>query len=215
MPIPSNNKERVKIEAVFTGVGGQGIITMGTILGVACSKIGLNIITAETHGMSQRMGMVDFFVRIGDVEAPLVPQASADIVVSLEMIEALRSVRHLKRCGWLLVADIYIPPPYVENVPSRKDIVTVLERLPINSILINVEEIVEKLNDSRVVNMAMLGAFMAIEDVSKIIPVTLVGDVVEERLGPINREAFGMGYKQAVKKIKDGDLISRCAKTNV
>lgn len=210
MSIPSNSKERVKIEAVFTGVGGQGIITMGTILGIACSRIGLNIITAETHGMSQRMGMVDFFVRIGDVEAPLVSLASADIVVALEMIEALRSVKYLKRCGWLIMSDTYIPPPFSDNVPSRKAIVDALERLPIKIVLIGVEEIVRRLNDSRVVNMAMLGAFMAIENVSKLIPVGLVEDVVEERLGPVNREAFVMGYNEAAKKIRTGDFISKC-----
>ncbi|MDK6029547.1 2-oxoacid:acceptor oxidoreductase family protein [Ignisphaera sp. 4213-co] len=209
MSVQRNNKEGIRIESVFTGVGGQGIITMGTVLGVACSRIGLNIVTAETHGMSQRMGMVDFFVRIGDVEAPLVSLASADIVVSLEMIEALRSVRYLKKCGWLLLSNVYLPPPNVDDVPPKRIIIETLEKLPIKSVLIDVEEIVKKLKDNRVVNMTMLGAFMAVDIVSKIIPVAIVEDVVEEMLGSTNREAFIMGYEQALEKMRRGELISK------
>ncbi|MEM4618150.1 MAG: 2-oxoacid:acceptor oxidoreductase family protein, partial [Ignisphaera sp.] len=89
----------MKIDIVLSGVGGQGIITMGIVIGDACTKLGVNIKIAETHGMAQRGGSVEVFVRIGDIEAPLIPIASADYVVALEMIEALRAIRYLKKCG--------------------------------------------------------------------------------------------------------------------
>ena len=213
MSLPSDSREELKLEAVFAGVGGQGIITMGRVLGVACSRIGLNIITAETHGMSQRMGLVEFFVRIGNVWAPLVSPATADVVVALEMIEALRAVKYLRKCGWLLVSNIYIPPPNAAKAPSRKDILDALKRLPVNAVLVDVEKIVEALEDYRVVNMAMLGSFLALEEVSKIIPAKVVENVVEEILGPVNRKAFEMGYEQTREKIASRDFVSLCGYT--
>lgn len=197
----------MKIEIVIAGVGGQGIITMSSIIGDACTRLGVNAITAETHGMAQRMGSVEVFVRIGDVYAPLVMPGSADIVVALEMIEGLRAIRYIKKCGWLVTSNLYLPPPGVDGVPTRHDILNTFTQLPIKTLQIDVEEIMERLRDFRVANMAMLGALLAVDEMSKILPPAVIEDVVSQTLGDINREAFALGYKQALEKLSRRDIV--------
>lgn len=199
----------MKLEILISGVGGQGIITLGTVIGELCVKRGVNVVTAETHGMAQRMGSVEMFVRIGDVKAPLIAIGSADYVIALEMIESLRVLRYLRKCGWLLVSDIYLPPSNSGKAPSRRDIVEVLSMLPINFILVEVEDTVKKLKDPRVANMVMLGALLAFEDISKIIPIEDAEDLVYSMLGDVNREALVIGYKQVKEKLANGEKVHR------
>lgn len=196
----------MKIDIVISGVGGQGIITMSSILGDVCTKQGVNIITAETHGMAQRGGSVEVFVRIGDVEAPLIPIASADYVVALEMIESLRAIRYLKNCGWLIMSNLYLPPPGVEHVPTRQQILATLLKLPIKYIIVDVDEVVKELGDARVVNMIMLGALLAFKDISSIIPINIVEDVIEYSLGKVNKTALIAGYNQAIEKLHKNNI---------
>ncbi|MEM1646619.1 MAG: indolepyruvate oxidoreductase subunit beta [Ignisphaera sp.] len=199
----------MKLEILISGVGGQGIITLGTVIGELCIKRGVNVVTAETHGMAQRMGSVEMFVRIGDVRAPLIPIGSADYIVALEMIESLRALKYLRKCGWLLVSDIYLPPSNSGKIPSRKDIVEALSMLPINFVLVEVEDIVKKLKDPRVVNMVMLGALLAFDDISKIISIEDAEDLVYSVLGDVNREALVLGYKQVKEKLVNGEKVYR------
>ncbi|MEM0350698.1 MAG: 2-oxoacid:acceptor oxidoreductase family protein, partial [Archaeoglobaceae archaeon] len=69
----------MKLNILVLGVGGQGAITTAHLIARAALKAGLNVISAETHGMAQRGGSVEVHVRIGDVFAPLIPEGSADI----------------------------------------------------------------------------------------------------------------------------------------
>ena len=82
----------VKTDIVLAGVGGQGILSVATILGVAALKEGLNIKQAEVHGMSQRGGDVQSTLRISSnpIHSDLIPSGKADLIVSLEPMEALR-----------------------------------------------------------------------------------------------------------------------------
>ncbi|MEM1560867.1 MAG: indolepyruvate oxidoreductase subunit beta [Ignisphaera sp.] len=199
----------MKLEILISGVGGQGVITFGSMLGELCVKRGINVVTAETHGMAQRMGSVEMFVRIGNVKAPLIPPGSADYVVALEMIESLRAVKYLKKCCWMLLSDIYLPPVGSGKPPSRTDILSALSDLPINFIVVEVEDIIKRLKDSRVTNMVMLGALLAFEDISKIIPVEEAEDLIHRELGDVNREALVLGYKQVKEKLADEKNVYR------
>jgi len=76
----------------LVGVGGQGIITASRIIGDAAILAGKNVLLSETHGMAQRGGSVMCTARIGDVYSPLIPDGQADVILSLELLEALRAV---------------------------------------------------------------------------------------------------------------------------
>ncbi len=47
----------MKNDIILAGVGGQGILTIATIIGDAAAKAGLYLKQAEVHGMSQREAM--------------------------------------------------------------------------------------------------------------------------------------------------------------
>lgn len=77
-----------KINIALTGVGGQGVVTAANILGKAAVKTGINVFVSEVHGMAQRGGTVNCTVRFGDVSGPLIPNGSADAILSMEPSEA-------------------------------------------------------------------------------------------------------------------------------
>ena len=82
----------MKTDIVLAGVGGQGILSIATILGSAALKENLYVKQAEVHGMSQRGGDVQSNLRLSSdpIASDLIPQGGADLIVSLEPMEALR-----------------------------------------------------------------------------------------------------------------------------
>ena len=82
----------MKKDIILSGVGGQGILSIATIIGEAAMQEGLYIKQAEVHGMSQRGGDVQSNLRISseEIASDLIPKGQADIIMSLEPMEALR-----------------------------------------------------------------------------------------------------------------------------
>ena len=56
----------MKKDIILSGVGGQGILSIATVIGKAALKEGLYMKQAEVHGMSQRGGDVQSNLRISD-----------------------------------------------------------------------------------------------------------------------------------------------------
>ncbi len=46
------------ISIVLAGVGGQGTLIAGKLLGILAMKQGLDIKVSEVHGMSQRLSLI-------------------------------------------------------------------------------------------------------------------------------------------------------------
>ena len=77
---------------VLTGVGGQGVLTLGMIIAEAALKQGYDVRTTELHGLAQRGGSIPIHVRFGEkMYTPLVFEGEANLIISLEPLEALRS----------------------------------------------------------------------------------------------------------------------------
>ena len=88
------------------GVGGQGLMLVSNVIGIACAEFGLNIRTAETHGLAQRSGSIYTHIRIGkEVYSPLIPYGEADALLGMEAIETLRYIEFLKPNGVIIVND--------------------------------------------------------------------------------------------------------------
>ena len=109
----------MKRDIVLAGVGGQGILSIATIIGDAAMKKGMYIKQAEVHGMSQRGGDVHSHLRISSepICSDLIPRGCADIVISMEPMEALRYKPMLAPDGWIVTAS----SPFV-NIPNYPDI---------------------------------------------------------------------------------------------
>ena len=96
---------------IIAGVGGQGTIFAGKILGTMAYQTGLHVKISEIHGMSQRGGSVVTQVRFGKhVYAPLAQAGEVDVLIALEELEALRYASYLKENGILLMCNCRIEP---------------------------------------------------------------------------------------------------------
>ena len=147
----------MKTDIVLAGVGGQGILSIASILGEAALRENLFLKQAETHGMSQRGGAVVSHVRISDKEiaADLIPLGSAEIILSVEPMEALRYLPFLKKYGYV-VTNI---TPF-ENIPNYPNLETILEeiRKQPHFIAIDADAIAKEIGNRRISNVVMLGA---------------------------------------------------------
>jgi indolepyruvate ferredoxin oxidoreductase, beta subunit len=146
---------------LFSGVGGQGILTSGRLLGIAALHAGLDIKMSEVHGMSQRGGNVDAHVRIGKVvPSPLIPKGGAHYLVSFEKLEALRYMDFLRPDGVAFVSNLEIHPlsSSLKESTYVKGIDQVLAEKAPRLVLLDAVEVAREVGDVRMVNVIMLGA---------------------------------------------------------
>ena len=108
----------MKTDIILCGVGGQGILSIATIIGEAAMKENLYIKQAEVHGMSQRGGDVQSNLRISSnpINSDLIAKGSADVIISMEPMEALRYLPFLSKEGWIITSSA----PF-ENIPNYPD----------------------------------------------------------------------------------------------
>jgi indolepyruvate ferredoxin oxidoreductase beta subunit len=152
-------------DIIIAGVGGQGILSIGAVIGVAALKEGLYMKQSEVHGMSQRGGEVQSNLRLSDhpIASDLIPKGQADLIISLEPMESLRYLPYLKKEGWLVTNSM----PFV-NIPNYPEIDAIhdeLAKLP-RKVILDVESIAKNIGSVLTANIVMLGAatpFIGIE----------------------------------------------------
>ena len=114
---------------LIAGVGGQGTIFAGKILGTMAYQAGLHVKISEIHGMSQRGGSVVTQVRFGKhVYAPLAQAGEVDVLIAMEELEALRYASYLKENGILLMCNCRIEPTAQDGSIYPQSIRTQLEQ---------------------------------------------------------------------------------------
>ena len=147
----------MKRDIILAGVGGQGILSIATTIGMAALNAGLHLKQAEVHGMSQRGGDVSSNLRIADHEiaSDLIPYGQADLIISVEPMESLRYLPLLSPNGWLITNT----KPFVNipNYPKMDDLMTEIEKLG-NHIALDADEMAKNLGSARSANMVILGA---------------------------------------------------------
>ena len=147
----------MKTDIILCGVGGQGILSIATIIGEAAMNENLYIKQAEVHGMSQRGGDVQSNLRISSepIYSDLIPKGAADVIISMEPMEALRYLPYLKQDGWIITSST----PFV-NIPNYPDIEVIkghLAKIP-NVISIDIEQMAKDAGVPRSANVILLGA---------------------------------------------------------
>ena len=146
----------MKKDIILAGVGGQGILTIATIIGEAAAKAGVNLKQAEVHGMSQRGGDVQSTLRLSTepIYSDLIRKGSADLIISMEPMEALRYVPYLVEQGWVVTSSH--PYKNIPNYPDVQQIVEELESLP-HTVMLPIEDLARQNNMPKSANVVLLG----------------------------------------------------------
>lgn len=147
----------MKSDIVLAGVGGQGILTIATILGAAALNENLHLKQAEVHGMSQRGGDVQSNLRLSSdpIRSDLIPLGGADLIVSLEPMEALRYLPFLSEHGWIVTNSL--PFVNIDNYPEMSAVEEELARCP-RVVSFDMEALAKEVASARSSNLVLLGA---------------------------------------------------------
>jgi indolepyruvate ferredoxin oxidoreductase beta subunit len=147
----------MKTDIVLAGVGGQGILSIATILGSAALKENLYVKQAEVHGMSQRGGDVQSNLRLSSdpIASDLIPQGGADLIVSLEPMEALRYLPWLKPGGTVVTNTA--PFVNIPDYPEHEALLAELNALP-HVVAFDMDAAAKEVATVRSSNMVLLGA---------------------------------------------------------
>ena len=190
-------------DIILCGVGGQGILSIATIIGEAAMNENLYIKQAEVHGMSQRGGDVQSNLRISSdpISSDLIPLGKADLIISLEPMEAMRYLPYLKKDGWIITNTA----PFI-NIPNYPELQELLDRIKAldHHVSLDVDAIAKEVASPRAANIVLLGAaspFLGIE-VEKIEEgIRNVFGRKGEAIVEMNLKAFRAGLEVADKHI--------------
>jgi len=191
------------------GVGGQGLMLVSNIIGLTCAEFRFKIRTAETHGLAQRSGSTYTHIRVSTDEtiySPLIPYGEADVLLSLEAIEALRNIEFLKRDGIIVLNDyIWYPVqstfervknPEIKYV-STNEILSQLKKITDKIYIIKAMDLANEAGNPLTSNVVLLGALaktngfpITLEQLKKIVP-----QVVPEKAIDANLKALTLGYE--------------------
>ncbi len=154
----------MKKDIILSGVGGQGILSIATVIGKAAIKNGLYMKQAEVHGMSQRGGDVQSNLRISDtpIASDLIPTGKCDLIISLEPMEALRYIPYLNPEGWLVTNEA--PFINIPNYPDENELRKEIGKLP-HKIVLDVTKVAKEIGTPRVANIVLLGATVPFLDI--------------------------------------------------
>ena len=191
----------MKKDIILAGVGGQGILTIATIIGDAAAAAGVNLKQAEVHGMSQRGGDVQSNLRLSTeaIYSDLIKQGAADMIISMEPMEALRYLPYLSEEGVVVTSSNAFKN--IPNYPDEEALMAELKALPRTAIL-PIEDIAKENSVPKSANVVLLG--MAAKHIEILSPEQLRESIKRvfaskgEKIVEMNCQAFDLGLS-AVK----------------
>ena len=191
----------MKKDIILAGVGGQGILTIATIIGDAAAVAGLSLKQAEVHGMSQRGGDVQSNLRLSteEIYSDLIKEGAADLIISMEPMEALRYLTYLDKEGWVVTSSH--PFKNITNYPDDEALMNELNSLPQVATL-PIEDVAKENNMPKSANVILLG--MAARYIEILTPEQLRESIARvfaskgTKVVEMNQQAFDLGLN-AVK----------------
>lgn len=182
-------------DVLIVGIGGQGTILASNILGEACLIEDRHVRGAETHGMAQRGGSVESHIRIGGEHGPLIPPGQADLLISFDLLEALRYSHYLKQGKKMVVNRRIVLPTSVYtqkiSVPSEDEIISALKKYQI--CLLDADRIATEAGSPLSQNVVMLGAAAGAMPLEAASLLEAVKRLVPKKTIEVNVKAFEAG----------------------
>ncbi|RJP80096.1 MAG: 2-oxoacid:ferredoxin oxidoreductase subunit gamma [Desulfobacteraceae bacterium] len=169
---------------IFAGFGGQGVISMGTLMAYSAMAENKNVTFYPAYGIAMRGGTANCSVIISDepVASPVIACPNVLVVMNEPSLDLFTA--KLQEGGALLANSSLI-----RKKAERKDI---------RSYYIPVNDIAEELGNGKMANMAMTGALLKIMNT---VSLETVFQTMKKTFSPkllkavdINREAMQKGF---------------------
>ncbi|MDK2835620.1 MAG: indolepyruvate ferredoxin oxidoreductase, beta subunit [Thermosediminibacterales bacterium] len=177
------------------------MVLASRIIAQTAMKNGWQVRTSETHGMAQRGGSVTSHVRIGEnLFGALIPNGTADILLSFELAETVRGLEKLKAGGKIIASSARVVPVLAAMGKTRysdQEILQYLKKQPYDLTLVDAHDLALKAGHHKAANMVLLGVLAAQK-------LPFAGDellntaleLLPPKLHEVNAKAFYLG-KQA------------------
>ena len=193
----------MKFNLIITGIGGQGILTFGSIISEAALLEGYEVKTAELHGLSQRGGHTEMHVRFGErIYSPLVRQGNADLIISLELLESLRACYYASKEKTKFLINNYKIPPlsvYLEKTsyPEIEEIKEILKNFSLKFEIVDTQKVVKNLVLSNVylLGYAIKNGYLPLKKENAWDAIVKVIGVKKPEAIEINKKAFEKAFE--------------------
>ncbi|MGC9181561.1 MAG: indolepyruvate oxidoreductase subunit beta [Thermogladius sp.] len=190
-----------RLNVLIVGVGGQGVLTLGSLIAWASTLSGIDVTVAETHGLSQRGGSLAVHVRLNNKDAPLIPVGEADHVIALEALEALRYLSYARRGAVLVVNRLRLPPPLTS--PPGLDVIEGALRKAFDGLVYVYDadnEAKQVAGSTLYSNTLLLGISVAVDErLRRVVSPAMVEEAINTlfagRAAEANLRAFNQGLK--------------------
>lgn len=192
-----SNKNELNI--VIVGVGGQGLITLLQIISQAALAEDFEIKTSELHGLSQRGGSVEVHARLGrNIFSPLVRQGGADLIIALELQEALRACYYASKEKTVFLLNDFFSPVLKGEPLKKEEVLKNLEDFAKKRVLISASEICKKEIGKEVLAGVFLLSTAAFKDLIPLKSTSIlkaIEKVIPEKYLGLNKKAFRLGQQ--------------------
>jgi len=181
---------------LISGVGGQGILLAGRVIGNLAARRGFDVKVSEVHGMAQRGGSVVTYVKYSDkVASPLIEPGRADIMISFELLEAARWIDHLRPGGKAAVNSQRIDPmPVITgSAPYPDRLEDAIREKCGDAVIIDALSVAAGCGSMRSVNFVLLGAASVFMDFTEDEWHSCIREVTPRALLDINMAAYKAG----------------------
>lgn len=182
----------------FSGLGGQGVMTVSQVLAAAAAHENVQVVVFEGTGISQRGGGVYSFVRFGESYSPKIPIGGADALISLEISEITRIIHYLKPQGQIWANKGTIHGYYTKLRPElypMEEKIKEMARLKTNQLyMIPASRLAQEAGSAQAINMTMLGAFSSANSILNMDSITWAIEESSKKFAEVNLKAFWKGY---------------------
>lgn len=172
----------MKLEILFSGVGGQGVITAGETICEAASKAGLNVTFVPFYGQEKRGGRTMCNIVISDKqESPIISEADIMLIFDERSLKEYQDM--ISEQGILVMSGMIDTEPVCTCKKAVK---------------IPFYEIAQQLGSSKAANVVALGY---VAKYLPMIPYDLIEAEIEQsfakkpKLIPMNKAALRTGYE--------------------
>jgi indolepyruvate ferredoxin oxidoreductase beta subunit len=179
---------------IITGTGGQGVMTLLDIAATAAMVEGYDVKSSELHGLSQRGGTTLTYLKFGDkIYSPLFGPGQADLILGLELLEALRATTFSNKKTTLVVNKKLIP--FEGAMPEGNILVALNEATKANLYLVGASEICQKELGKEVVSGIYLLGYASFNKLINLKPTSIIKaieKIVPQKYLDLNLKAFNL-----------------------